>query len=122
MPVADSDNLMGLGLPAQLANVIGARPNALTAAGTSQGAAAVMKSRNTELVTGASATGAIPISTAPLMEPYFITNQAATTAKVYVPSGHYLNSVQNASVDVAQYKSIIFWQYKKNYWTYILTA
>lgn len=122
MPVADSDNLIGLGMPAQLANVCGAKANALTTTGTSQTTAATMKSRNTELVTAGSQTGAIPPSNAQVMEPYFITNQQSTTGVVYVPVGHYLNSVQNASVNVAQYKSLILWQYKKGYWTYNLTA
>lgn len=122
MPVADSDNLIGLGLPPQLSAAIGAKANALTTTGTSQTTAATLKSRNSELVTAGSQTGAIPPSKTPVMEPYFITVQSATTGVVYVPVGHYLNSVQNASVSVAQYKSVIFWQYKKNYWTYILTA
>lgn len=122
MPIATTDALMGFGFAAHQAALLGGNPNALTTTGTAQGTAAILKSRNTELVTAASQTGAIPPSTAAVMEPYFITNQAATTGVVYVPVGHNLNGSANGSVNVAQGKSVIFWQYKKNNWTYILTA
>jgi hypothetical protein len=47
-----------------------------------------------------------------------VNNQQSTTALVFVPSGHTLNSVANASVSVAQYASAIIWQYKPKNWTY----
>lgn len=122
MPIATADALMGLGMPAQLSSLMGANPSALTTTGTTQGTAATLKSKNTELVTAGSQTGAIPPSSAPIMEPYFITSQAATTGIVYVPVGHTLNGTLNGSVSVAQTKSVILWQYKRNNWTYILTA
>lgn len=122
MPVATSDALTGLGMVPQLAALMGGNPHALTTAGTSQTTAVTLKSKNTEIVTAASQTGAIPPSNAPVMEPYFITNQASTTGVIYVPVGHYLNSVQNASLNLVQYKTCIFYQYKPKYWTYNLTA
>lgn len=122
MPIATADALTGIGFPGQQANLMGANPHALTTTGTAQGTAAILKSRNTELVTAASQTGAIPPSNAPVMEPYFIVNPTATAGVIYVPSGHSLNGSLNGSVSLAQNKQIIFYQYKRNNWTYNLTA
>ena len=120
-----SDALMGFGMPSQQASQLGANPNALTTTGTSQTTAAVLKSRNTELVTAASQTGAIPPATAGVFDLYFITNQASTPAVVYVPVGHTLNGSLNGTVasgSLAQFKTVILYQYKSKNWTYILTA
>lgn len=122
MPMATADTLTGLGMPPQLANALGANPHTLTCTGTTQATAAVLRSRNTEVSPAASQTGAIPPSTAPVMEPYFINNQQSTTAVIYVPVGHSLNGSLNGSVNLAQTKSIILYQYKRNNWTYNLTA
>lgn len=122
MPVATDDALTGLGVPAQLAQLLGAQPAVLTCAGTTQGTAAVLKSRGSELSAAASQTGAIPPSTAEVMVPYALTNSSSTTAVLYVPVGHNLNGSLNGSVNVAQNKAIYFWQYKSKNWTYILTA
>jgi len=118
MPISTTDALTGLGFSGQQAALMGGNPTVLTCTGTTQGGAAILKSRNTELSPASSQTGAIPPSSASVMEPYFLTNQQATTATVYVPSGHYLNSSQNGSTTVAQGASLIFWQYKPKYWTY----
>jgi hypothetical protein len=122
MPVASADDAAGFGFSAQQSELIAANPSLLTCAGTTQATAAVIKSRNSELSPAASQTGAIPPSTAKVMAPYFLNNQQSTTAVVYVPVGHYLNSVLNASVNLVQYKSIILYQYKKGYWAYNLSA
>ena len=122
MPVATNDSLMGLGMPAQLSALLGANPKAVTAAGTAQGTATAILSKNVELTTASSQTGGILPSNAGVMVPYFVTVQTSDTGVVYVPSGHYLNSVQNAGLSVAQYKSAIFWQYKPSYWCSILSA
>lgn len=123
MPVASSDALMGLGMPPQLSALMGGNPSALTTAGTSSTTAATIKSKNTELVTAGSQTGGIIPATAGVMEPYFITNAAATTGVIYVPSGHTFNvSGTPQSVSLAQYKSIILWQYKPKNWCYVILA
>lgn len=122
MPEATADALMGLGMPAQLSTLIGANPHALTTTGTAQTTAAVLKSRNSELVTAGSQTGAIPPSTAGVMEPYFLMTSAATTGVVYVPVGHTLLGTLNGSFNLAQNKAAIFWQYKKSNWAYIVLA
>lgn len=121
MPVATSDALTGLGMPPQLAALIGGNPSALTTAGTTSGTAVTIKSKNTELVTAGSQTGAIFPSTVGVAEPYFITNAAATTGVVYVPTGHTFNlSGAPTSVNIAQFKSAIIWQYKPKLWTYLV--
>jgi hypothetical protein len=124
MPEATSDALAGLGMPAQLAALIGGNPSALTCVGTTQVGAAIIKSKNTELVTAASNTAAIFPSNAAVMEPYWITVQSATAAVLWVPVGHTLNGTLNSSVlsgtGMIQFRSIIIWQYKVKNWTYIL--
>ena len=128
MPISTSDALTGLGTPAQLAAVMGANPNVLTTKGTTQGGAAVLLSRNTELSPAASQTGAIPPATAGVMEPYFLINTSAssTTAKVYVPVGHTLstptNGGLNGSFSLPVSTSAIFWQYKPKFWAVNLSA
>ena len=118
MPIATADALTGFGMPAQLAALMGGNPSALTCAGTTQSGAAVVKSRNTELVTGSGTTAAVFPSTVGIMEAYFVTTQSATTGLVFVPSGHTLNGTANASVSIAQYATAIIWQYKYKNWTY----
>lgn len=122
MPICTQDDATGYGFSPHQATLIAANPTVLTTKGTSQTTAATLISRNTELSTAASQTGAIPPSTSLVMAPYFLNNQQATTAIFYVPVGHYLNSVQNASVNIAQYKGILVWQYKPKYWCYVLSA
>lgn len=126
MPIATSDALLGLGMPAQLGAIMGANPLALTTTGTTSGGAAVIRSRNTELVTGASATGGIIPATAGVMEPYFITFSASAStspAIIYLPTGHVFNtSGAPTFVNLAQYKSIIMWQYKPKFWCYVILA
>ncbi len=119
MPTAD--DLTGFGMAAQLAELLGANPNALTTTGTSSGTAATIKSKNTELVTASSQTGAIFPSDVKVMQPYFITNAAATTGVVYLPTGHAFNLTgAPTSQNLAQYKSMIIWQYKPKFWTFLI--
>lgn len=123
MPVASADALMGLGLPAQLAQLLGGNPSQLTTAGTTQGTAVIIKSTNTELLTAASQTGALlPISpdNANVMIPYMVANPTATTGVLYAPTGHTINGA--ASVNVAQNKHVMAWQYKPTKWAAITSA
>lgn len=122
MPEATADALTGLGMAPQMAALLGGNPNLLNGTGTTQGTAAVLKSKNTELNPAASQTGFIPPSSAAVMEPYWLTNQQATTAVVYVPVGHNLNASLNGSVNVAQGKTLILYQYKPKNWGYNLSA
>lgn len=121
MPVATSDALTGLGMTPQLAALMGGNPSALTTKGTTSGTAATILSKNTELVTAASQTGAIFPTGVAVMEPYFITNAAATTGVIYVPTGHTFNtSGTPTSLNLAQFKTVILWQYKPKNWCYVI--
>lgn len=122
MPASTPTQLMGEGMPPQLANRLGGEPNVLTAAGTTQGTAAILKSRNTEISTGASATGVIPPTSALICEDYYLFCSTATSAVFYCPSGHTLNGTLNGSLTIAQNKAAIVWQYKKGFWASVLTA
>ena len=124
MPVASADALTGLGLPVQLANLLGGNPSQLTCVGTAQSGAAVIKSKNTELVAVTSQTACIFPTDAGVMEPYNIVNPAAaaTTALVFVPSGHTVAGSLNGSVSISQNKSAIIWQYKPKFWAAVVSA
>src|SRR5258708_7125933 len=122
MPVATEDALTGVGVPAQLAVILGAQPAVVVAKGTSQTTAAVLTSRGAEITAASSQTGVIPDAASPIMTPFALTNSSATTAIVYVPVGHSLNGSSNGRVYLSQNKSIYFLQYKSKKLTYILTA
>lgn len=120
--MATENALMGVGFAAQAAHLLGGNPHVLTTTGTAQGTAATVKSKNTELSTAASQTGAIFPADAQVMAPYYIVNPTATTGVVYAPSGQTLGGTLNGSFNLAQNKAAIAWQYKKGYWTYIVLA
>lgn len=123
MPVATADDLTGFGLAGQLAALLGANPQALPGSGTVQGGAAILKTRNTELVPSAGNTAFIPPPDAKVMAPFFLTNQQATAAVIFVPVGHTLNGTLNGSIAaLAQGKSAILYQYKPKFWATILSA
>jgi len=120
--------LMGLGMSSEQAALIGADPWKGSGTGTSQTGATVLLSDNAEVSASSGQTafifpGGTTINGA-ILNDWWITNQSATatSALIYVPSGHYLNSTLNSSLTLAQYKSCIMWQYKYKYWTYLLTA
>lgn len=122
MPLSTADSFTGFGVPAQLANLLGANASLLNCVGTAQSGAAVVLSRNTELNTSGGATAAVFPSDAGVMQPYFIVNPDATTGLVFVPSGHTVNGSLNGSVSIAQNKAAIIWQYKPKFWASVLTA
>jgi hypothetical protein len=122
MPEATADALTGLGMPAQLAVILGANPHSLTTILTAQATAAKVLSRNTELVTASGQTAARIPSGIGVMEPYFFFNKNADTALVFPPVGDTLNGTLNASVSIAQNKACIVYQYKKGFWASILTG
>lgn len=117
-----SDALMGLGVPGQQAEALGDNPHQLTTTGTAQGTAATIKSKDTELLTAGSQTGAIFPASAPINSQYSIVNPTATTGVIYAPSGHTMGGTLNGSFNLAQNKAAIVWQYKRTFWTYVLLA
>ena len=128
MPMATSDALTGLGMPAQLASMLGANPNVATGVGTTQSGATVIKSRNTEVSVASSSTAFVFPSSVGVMEPYFMVNNSATatSALVFVPNTHTIvgpsGATANGSVVIAQFKASIIWQYKPKNWCYLVLA
>ncbi len=120
--------LMGVGMSGEQAALIGADPSITTGKGTSQTGAAVIFTDNAELSVSSGQTAVIfpgtPAINSAILNDWWITNQSATatSALVFVPSGHKLNGSLNGSLTLAQYKSAIMWQYKYQNWTYLLTA
>ena len=113
--MASPTELMGAGVPAQVADLLGGEPSVLTCAGTAQADGATVKSKNTELSAASSQTGAL-LQASPIDAPYHFFCSSSTSAVVYPPVDDYMNGVQNDSVTIAQYGSAIIWQYKKGYW------
>lgn len=122
MPEGTSDALLGLGMPAQLAAVLGGNPSILVCAGTTQTTAAVVKTKNVELTAAGGATGAIPPSIFPVMENIKLYNSSGTTAVIYVPVGHTLAGTLNGSLNLATTKACEIYQYKPKFWAYNLSA
>lgn len=119
-------DLMGLGLPQQLATRLG--ESALTTiagVGTAQsGAAAIPASVNDVLATTAGGQTAFVLSaTAPLGFPYTVTNSSSTAALVYPPSGGTINAgAADASASIAQNLARVFIRKSSTRWISFLTA
>lgn len=120
--MASSTALCGLGVPPQLADVIGFEPSVLTTIGTAQVGAAVIKSQNVELTTAGGATAAVLPGDRPVGTLFLVTNPTATTGLVFCPVGDTMNGSANGSVSVAQNKAVMVYQYKKGKWASVLTA
>src|SRR5262245_10972694 len=117
-----STDLMGLGMPPDLALALSDVANTLTCTGTTQATAAAVKSKITELSAASSQTGARLPATAKVGEVYYFFCSSSTTAVVYCPVGDNMNSSANGSANVAQNKGLIAWMYKQDNWATILTA
>lgn len=115
-------DLVGLGVPGELAAVLGNTDSTVTCAGTAQATATSIKTHNAALSAASSQTGAILPSAAKIGTPYYFVCTSSTAAVVYVPVGQLLNGTTNGSFTLAQNKAGILWQYKLNNWTSILTA
>ena len=110
-------DLMGHGMSPFLAKDLGNDANLVTCAGTTLGAATTIKTTNSELSAAGSQTGAILPTTAKIGTPYYAFCSSSTSAVIYVPSGQYLNTVQNDTFTLAQKKAVVLFQYKLNYWS-----
>lgn len=102
-------NLIGLGLPARLANILGFTPTTKAGAGTTQVGATPITSNMTIATTAVGQTAfglpAEPAGAGPIM----LWNQSATAALVFPPSGGTIQGgATNASFSVAQNKPVWF--------------
>jgi hypothetical protein len=127
MPFASEDALTGLGMEPHLADLIGAQPNTQAGHGTTQNGATILLGQSNELTTtGGNTTFVFPTSpfateSWDINVPIHCFCSSATTAVVYVPSGHKLNGTLNGSLSIAQNKAALFWQYSSKNWVSILS-
>ena len=119
-------DLMGLGVPAEVAKRIGMTPTAITCAGTSsQANATAVASQVKCLILSAassSANGAVLSSSVGQGEFITASNAGSTTALVYCPSGFTMNGTSNGSVSIAQNKAAIIWRTSATAFVSVLTA
>ena len=121
MGFAHEDALTGLGMPAQLAFLIGDVPLTQAGAGTTQTGATLLRGCMVELTAASSQTAFVLQKLGP-NTPYFLFNSISTAAVVFCPSGATMNGSSNGSVSIAQNKGAIVWEYKKDAWCSIVTA
>jgi len=118
-----SNDLMGFAETPYIAGMLGNNPQPITAAGTNQATAAVIKDPYT--LVEMTATGADGITFGPKVligTPYWVINTSGSAGKVYVPVGHTLNMTLNGSLNLASHARAIFIQYKPTFWLSILSA
>ena len=116
-------DLMGLGMPSGLANRIGNLPIAVTAAGTSAGAATLMTgSRMFNVNSQSSATGAIIDSNTSIGAVLYIScvHASGATAVIYPPSGATITNA--SSVNLAQDKNMIVWRVSSTVFYHVILA
>ena len=117
-----SDGLMGLGMSPFLASQMGNQDSIVTCAGTSQATATLIKTHMPEFSAASSQTGAIFNASASVGNPHFLFCSSSTAAVVYPPVGQTINGTLNGSFTLSQNKMAIAIQYKKGFWSTLLTA
>lgn len=119
-------DLMGVGLPQEQANRLGlSNATAVTAAGTTTGAATVLDASvtNVSLTAASSQTGLRLPADAELFSTYLVRNVSSTTANIYPNTGGYLNAgSQDGAVTLAQNLGRLFIYVGSSRWLSFLTA
>ncbi len=116
-------DLMGLGMPAALADRVGNATIAVTGTGTSAGTAATLSGGHIYLLTSAtSATGGIISSNMSIGSVWFISCATGATASgvIYPPSGATITNA--SSVTLAADKNMIVWRYSSTLLFHIILA
>ena len=122
MPVAGTDALLALGVPAQLAELMGATPATQAGSGTTQaGTPTILKSKSVELTASGGNTAFIMNSGIGVNEPIFVFNSSGTTALVFPPLNGTLNNSTTVPLSVGATQGAWIWQYKKGFWASVLT-
>lgn len=121
MPCANE--LIGLGIPAKPAGLIGNSPSAKTGVGTAQTGATPITTNFTVLTAAGGATAfilpAIPVGSGPMI----VINQSGTTAAIFPPvGGNIQGGGTDAKFDVATNKSAMFFRFSSTLWAANLTA
>ena len=120
-------DLMGVGLPSQVAQALGGSyALGKTATGSTNADAYALTAATTEFTTTAASTGAILPSTSGrvlLGDQLLVCNMGANTLKVYPPVGYKINAgTTDAAVSISTLKTAIFFpKGDGNYWA-ILSA
>lgn len=121
--MAQAKDLMGLGMPDRLAALLGNTPATLTGVGTSQAGATLMSSSMADLITSSGQTAFVFSATTSLTRLFFLCNTTATTALIFPPVGGAINNGStDASVNLAQNKTALFWRNGTLTWRFLLTA
>lgn len=122
--MAKSSDLMGLGMSAKLADMLGRNPASVTCAGTASGTATAITTKLSNLVTDTSKTGAIlpavGVAGTQLGDIFIVNTTTATSAVVYPPTGATINA--GSSLTVAVNQTAIFVYYSPTVIFSILTA
>ena len=115
-------DLMGVGMPAALANFLGRSSSAVTCAGTTSGTATTLQNKIAVLTAAGSATGVILPAGASIGSAWFLTNPSATTAVLYPPAGNTFDTSGSTSLNIAQYNSVIAVRTTSTTWMTIVSA
>lgn len=123
--VARAEDLIGQGLPAPLAEWVGTSVAAVTAAGTTQGAATALGLNQTGVVlTTAGGADACKLpANAPLWREYIVAVTSATTGQVFPPTGEDINAAgANAAVTVVTLLARKFIKISATHWVSFVAA
>lgn len=119
--MATQQDLMGLGMPAELARRLGNSPTTLATTGTTSITAATINSKMTVLSTAGSQTGAIFPLNGAFGVVYFISNPTSTTGVIYAPAGGTIAG-GTSGINLAQNKAMIAWNTAANTFNYVILA
>jgi hypothetical protein len=111
-------DLMGLGEPSRLAEKLGYNPLAVTAAGTSAGAATAINTKMATITAASSQTGVI-LPNVP-GDVWFLACTSSTSAVVYPASGATITGA--SSQTLAQNKNMIVWQVSSTVYFHVILA
>ncbi len=113
-----SSDMMGLGMPAALANLVGDTiPAVVAGAGTAQAGATPLTGTINQVTTSAGQTAVVLPSTQPFGTSVNVYVSTATTALVFPPSGGNINEgAANASFSVAQSRVASFVRLSATKW------
>ena len=118
-------DLMGLGLPAALAERLGNSVATAAAAASSSQTGATVITQHVMLFTAATgANSAIFATAASIGTPHWITNSTASAVAllVYCPVSGSMNQTANGNLSIATGKTAVFVQNGQSTWVSILTA
>jgi hypothetical protein len=119
-------DLIGVGVPAIQAAVLGDNPAAaLTTAGTTGATStAILLAQDFVLMTGAGSTDGLRLPAGTLLQqPYIVSNVSASSGTVYPPTGgNFTGNTTDAGISVPARKTMICWRYSATGWSYNLSA